>query len=230
MKQIHIVHLYYDLLNLYGESGNIKAMKMQLENQGFNVSIHFKTLKDEIDFDKYDIIYISSGTEDSLELASKDIVKHKKEIKKAIDNNKFFLVTGNALNLFGKSKDSKYLEIFDYEVEKSDKRLIDEVFAECDFLESKVVGFQNQSTIIKNNQNPMFKLKRGINDVDGIHYNNFYGTTVLGPILVRNPEFLRFFLTQVVNQKFNENKKLKFDLNLDTKAYDEFIKNFYQNS
>ena len=37
--EFKIAHLYYDLMNLYGENGNIKALKKQLEEQ--NTSVKF---------------------------------------------------------------------------------------------------------------------------------------------------------------------------------------------
>ena len=50
--EINILHLYYDLLNLYGENGNIKALKKHLEEQNVKVNIEFLTLNDKIDFKK----------------------------------------------------------------------------------------------------------------------------------------------------------------------------------
>ena len=49
---ITIAHLYYDLLNLYGESGNVKALEYQLEGQGITVKIKFLTIGDTIDLSK----------------------------------------------------------------------------------------------------------------------------------------------------------------------------------
>ena len=57
-KIIKIAHLYYDLLNLYGESGNIKALKRFIERQNVECEIHFLTLGDKIDFEKYDLYYM----------------------------------------------------------------------------------------------------------------------------------------------------------------------------
>ena len=83
--EINILHLYYDLLNLYGENGNIKALKKHLEEQNIKVNIEFLTLNDKIDFKKYDFVYIGSGTEKNLNLALKDLIKYKKSIKEYIE-------------------------------------------------------------------------------------------------------------------------------------------------
>jgi len=61
--KIVIAYLYYDLLNLYGESGNLKMLKNHLENQKIDVIIKFLTIDDKLEFDKYDLVLMSAGTE-----------------------------------------------------------------------------------------------------------------------------------------------------------------------
>ena len=51
---IKILHLYYDLLNQYGEQGNILALKDSFRNQNIEVSIDSLSCGDKIDFKKYD--------------------------------------------------------------------------------------------------------------------------------------------------------------------------------
>ena len=53
-----LLHLYYDLLNLYGEYGNVLIMKKHLEDQGFEVELDKKTVGDAIDFSEYDFVYM----------------------------------------------------------------------------------------------------------------------------------------------------------------------------
>lgn len=60
--EITIGHLYYDLMNLYGEIGNIKVLTYHLKNQGIKVNIKNLSIDDDINFDELDLIYIGSGT------------------------------------------------------------------------------------------------------------------------------------------------------------------------
>ena len=198
-----IAYLYYDFLNLYGESGNIKIISNILKYNKIKHEILYLSLDDELEFDKYDLVYIGSGTEDNLLIALKHLSKYKEDVKKYIEDNKFMLVTGNSVDIFGKKiEDNKGLNIFDYEVTKG-KRKMEEVY------HNKILGFINN-----NSYNSEYS------DADIIRYHNFYGTYILGPILVRNPELVKQFLNDLTN------KKLKYDLKLETKAYNEFIKNF----
>ena len=109
MKTINVAHLYYDLMNLYGESGNLLALKKHLENQQVKVKITNLSIEDDLDFSKYDFFYIGSGNDEAYSLALNHLKKYQKEIKKAIENKRFFLITGNALCLFGDLKILDYM-------------------------------------------------------------------------------------------------------------------------
>lgn len=210
-----IAYLYYDFLNLYGESGNIKIIDSVLKDNKIKHEILYLSLDDKLEFDKYDLVYIASGTEDNQKIALKHLSKYKKNIKKYIDSNKFILVTGNSVDMFGKEivSDTKYdgLNILDYTV-RQDKRKMEEVYVSSNVTKKKIVGFINNNSYIDDIEYNLFDL--------GYKHNNLYLTYILGPILVRNPEFLKYFLNNLTG------KKLKYDLKLETKAYSEFVKNF----
>ena len=101
--KINILHWYYDLLNLYGEYGNVLIMKKHLEDQGYEVEIDKKSVGDEIDFEKYSFIYMGCGTEKNLDFVLEDIKKHVIEINYALENKKVFLCTSSD---FGVQMDS----------------------------------------------------------------------------------------------------------------------------
>lgn len=234
---IRIAHLYYDLMNLYGDNGNIKAIKYQLENQGIKTNIDFLTIGDDINLDKYDLIYLGPGTYDNQKIVLKDLIKYQKNLKRFIDDDKFVLATGNALELFGKSikplngKKIKALNIFEFQSEEVDLRLVGETVATCNNLKKEVIGFQNQNSIMTKLENPWFKLTKGIgsnvnSNIEGINRKNFYGTYMIGPILVRNPELLESICKRLVQQKKKDFKFKGFNITLENKAYNEYIKNY----
>ena len=121
--KIVIAYLYYDLLNLYGEKGNLKEIIKELKNQDINYEIKYLSINDNLKFENYDLVIMNAGTENNQKIAIKHLKKYKKDLKKAIEDNKFFLITGNAIDLFGrnllKSKD-KFLGIFKYDIVRTD--------------------------------------------------------------------------------------------------------------
>jgi len=211
-----IAYLYYDFLNLYGESGNIKIIDNILKYNKIKHEILYLSLDNELDFASYDLVYIGSGTEENQKIALKHLMNYQEDIKKYIENNKFMFVTGNSVDMFGKKiiDDKEYagLGVFDYTVTRG-KRKMEEVYLDSDITKHKILGFINNNSYIDEVNFPLFKN-------EGVKYNNFYATYILGPILVRNPDFVKYFLNNLTGQK------LKYDLKLETKAYNEFVKNF----
>ncbi len=84
---IKVLHLYYDLLNLYGENANSKVLVNRLERQKEKVKVDFKSVGDDIKINDYDFIYVGSGSLESMELAKKDFKRLVKDIKKYIYDN-----------------------------------------------------------------------------------------------------------------------------------------------
>lgn len=235
---ITIGYLYYDLLNLYGENGNIKALKKQLEDQGINVTIKFLTIDDDLDFNKYDFVYIGAGTENNQKIALKHLIKYKNDIKKYIEDNKFFLSTGNSIELFGKhildnnKTKIKTLGTFKYQTIIEDFRMIDEAVFKASLFDEPFIGFQNQYGVIKDIQEPFFKVIKGVGSypnstTEGINYKNFYGTYLIGPILIRNPHFLKHLVKEVILSKDKKFKFKKFNLSFETTAHSNFLERHY---
>lgn len=218
--EITIGHLYYDLMNLYGEIGNIKVLTYHLKNQGIKVNIKNLSIDDDINFDELDLIYIGSGTNNNQLLVLNDILKYKEDIHKYYNDNKFFLITGNAIELFGEqiididNNVHEGLKLFDYYTKENKKRIVNEVYIPSLFTKENILGFNNHfGSIYKDN----IKL-----DNNFIFNNNFYGTYTLG-LLPRNPSFTKYFIKQLIT---NKNKKFKikdFNFKLDKKAYTDFI-------
>lgn len=236
---ITIAHLYYDLMNLYGENGNIKALKQQLENQDIKVTIKFLSINDKPNFSEYDLIYIWAGTTENKKLALKHLIKYKQDIHNAYQNNKYFLITGNALDLFGKCiidtnrKKIKAINLFPYYTKEEEFRMVDEALVKCDFLSNYILGFQNQDSTMKENKHPWFQVIRGVGSYpnstqEGIHQNNFFGTYLIGPLLIRNPQLLKYFIKELIKQKNPDFKFQHFNLTLENSAYKTFMENYYK--
>ncbi len=223
MKTIKIAHLYYDLMNYYGEQGNVLALKTAIEYAGFKVNIKTLSVDDEIDFEKYDIFYMGMGTKRNQEIVRKDILKYKDKIENVIDK-KMFIMTGNSYELFGKKiDDKKCLGVFNFESKTTD-RIVGEQIFKSDIIKETIIGFQNRFSSNNIKDDYLFEVIKGTgNDseskVEGIHKNNFFGTYLLGPILIRNPYFKDALLKYIGIDKVNT--KL-----VDYKAYHEYLKNF----
>lgn len=153
---------------------------------------------------KVDMIYIGPMTEDNQEKFVKLLMPYKKKIKEMIEDNVVFLVTGNALEMFGKyildgKRKIKCLGIFDCYA-KRDLSDVVNYLGLGKFNEHDVIIHKVQFSKSYGDFKYPFILKDsglGMNDEyynEGIHYKNFYGTYSLGPILLTNPHIAECLL------------------------------------
>lgn len=237
---INVLHLYYDLLNLYGENANVRCIKHNLGLNNIKVNVDLKSIKDKIDFDKYDIIYIGSGSEDNLLFALSDIIERKKELKKYIESNKYLILTGNSMDLFG-----RYIETLDKKIDSlcifnyytkflkestfknaSKDRIVGEVYATTKLLDDKIIGFQNRCDLVYGVKTPLFKVtdEKFSNDTEnndeGFTYKHVYASHIIGPLLIRNPKFTDYILNNICKEKGLKYKSLDTDA---LEAYKKYL-------
>lgn len=189
--------LYPEIANLYGDLFNIKYLEQTIPN----LKVYYTNLNETPHFvnEKIDFIYMGPMMEKYQEVVIKKLKPYKKKIKELIENNIMFLITGNALEIFGKKIDDiKALGIFD----TTTRRDFNKHHTSC-FLGKyegmDIVGFKSQFSYTSNNKNPFIEVTKGYGFDDdfkneGIKYHNFFGTYLIGPILVLNPYFTKYLL------------------------------------
>ena len=234
MNKIRIAHLYYDLMNLYGENGNIMALVKGFDDQDMFVEVVNLSVGDQIDFNKYDIYYMGCGSEINQRFVIEDLLKYKDKLKKAIDDGKHIILTGNSYELLGnyiEKVDGEKLEtlgLFDFYSKEIDNRIIGEEIMECKFFKEPIIGFQNRQCVLNNKDNHLFEVIDGHADNykshnEGIHYNNLFATYNLGPLLIRNPLLKNYIIESVLEKK---DILYKSTPSVEEKAYNEYVKNF----
>ena len=201
-----ILHLYYDLMNLYGEYGNVVVLKKHLEDQDIKVTLDKKSIGDEIDFNEYDFVYCGNGTEKNQDVALNDLKMRKNSFKEAINKGTVIFFTGNSMELLGKSIDDKEaLDIVFIKTKRTDKRYTGDVIVKND--NHEVVGFINKCSIIEENKDIkwfdyIFKDSNLPNDeYEGYKVNDIYGTHIIGPILVKNPSLMKEIVIKLATKE-----------------------------
>lgn len=212
--KITIGYLYSDLLNLYGDEGNIKALKYHLEEQDVKVEIKYMTIGDKKDFKDIDFLYIGSGTEHNIILALEDLKEDKDKIKEYLDSNKILLSTGNSIELFGNyiitNKKIKALGLIDYVCMHQD-RIVKDVKAKTDIVNDEIIGFENHDG------------KNLSMNEDLFNEGSFYGGYIIGPILVRNPELCSLFVHKLIDSKEKDFEYKDEDYEYEKEAYKKAV-------
>lgn len=151
-----ILHLYHDIMNLYGEYANVSALERMLEKSGVKFTTDRLTLFDNADLGDYDFIYIGSGTEKNQKLVLQDFKKYKDFLVEYINSGKVILMTGNSFEMLGKTitdSDGKVydgLGIYDFTVtEQNKRRITGDIVYTSDILTKPIVGFVNKCSEIK---------------------------------------------------------------------------------
>ena len=105
-KTLRICHLYPDLLNLYGDRGNILCMRRRLEWRGIGAEVTEVTVGEQADFTQFDLFFIGGGQDFEQEVLLSDLKAGKGgEIKAAIADGKTFLTICGGYQMLGQQLD-----------------------------------------------------------------------------------------------------------------------------
>ena len=237
MYKLSLAHIYPNLLNFYGDAGNILALKKRCEWRGIDIDIIEINEADDINTD-CDIYYLGGATSEQQEIALKYLNKQKNILKNAAQKGAVILAISESLQILGKYyqyKTSKKLEglgILDIYSIESEKRFVGNVTAECNFLSPKeIIGFENHSmqTFLKDNSLAFSNIligkgNNGEDKTEGIRQNNVFGTYLHGAFLPKNPHFTDYLIKIALQRKYGNDIKLKvLDDEIELNTYKKLV-------
>ena len=217
MKTIKILHMYSNILDLYGDSGNMEVLKYRSKMRNIDCEIEYHSLGTEnTDFSKYDLIYLGGGADFEQQLLGDDLQKCKNDIISAYKNGTFLLLICGGYQLMGQyyldsnKENIPGLGLFDYHtVASSDKgkRCIGNIVVEAELngKKTKVIGFENHGGQTMNITKPFGKVLFGngnsFNDsTEGYFEENVIATYLHGPLLSKNPDVADYIIEYCVNR------------------------------
>lgn len=200
MKQIHVVQLYINEMNTYGDRGNLLVMSERIRRQGYEPVIHYYHLHGELP-ERVDMV-LGGGGQDAAQLEiQKDMQRIAGRLHELADAGVPMLTVCGTYQLFGNrflthsGDEMKGIGIFDLETIGGEKRLIGNVAVESETY-GTLYGFENHSgrTYLKNGQAALGTVSRGSGNngedgSEGARTNNVFGTYMHGPVLPNNPAF-----------------------------------------
>lgn len=206
MYELTICHLYPDLMNLYGDRGNIIALSKRCEWRGIDVKVVPVSLKEPFEYEKYDIIFMGGGQDYEQAIIQEDLMSGKRKlIIEAVESGKVFLGICGGLQLLGKyyrthtGSEIECIGALNLWTHGGDTRLIGNLVYEVDFLRDNlksgyIIGFENHSgkTYLGEGVKPLGKVVKGFgnNSEDGFEgalYKNVYCSYSHGSLLPKNP-------------------------------------------
>ena len=245
--EFKILYLYPDILDLYGDIGNIKVLKYRLEQRGIKCIIDRYSIGNEKpEFSDYDFVFLGGGADNEQQAIMSDLMENKNSIKKAVDEGVFFLLICGGYQLFGKYyKDANGeiipgLEIFDYYTEASQdktKRCIGNIIIEANIENEpyKVIGFENHGGQTSNVSSTFGKVELGNGNKfgsseEGFMLPNVICTYLHGPLLSKNPKIADYIIKHAWERKYNKNIELeKLNDSLEEKCREYLFSRFNNN-
>ena len=215
--ELNICHLYPDVLNLYGDRGNVLCMEKRLQWRGISVHTTGISIGDPLNAADFDLFFIGGGQDFEQEVLLQDLNGGKaEEIKAAVNDGKTFLAICGGYQMLGsyyKTWDGQqcdFIGALDLYTIGCKERMIGNYLFTCDDLDGKhVVGFENHSgkTYLGSGVRPMGRVLKGYGNngedgMEGARYHNVFATYSHGCLLPKNPVLCDRLLMTALKDKY----------------------------
>lgn len=238
--KLTIGYLYGDLMNIYGDTGNIVALKKRAEWRGIEVIDKCFTIGNKLSKGDADLFFFGGGQDQQQVLVARDLVQSGKGkvIKSEINRGVPLLAICGGYQLLGEYYKPHQgpklpgISLFSAYTLASHDRMIGNIVIDSMF--GSLVGFENHSgkTYLKKGATPLGMVKKGFGNngkdkTEGCIYKNAIGCYLHGSLLPKNPQLADWLLTEALEIKYNKKIKLDpLDDTLENQAYQAIISKF----
>lgn len=234
--KLTIGHLYPDLLNLYGDRGNIQCLMKRCLWRGIEAETISFELDDKIEFSNLDIVLLGGGSDREQMLVCEKLKEIQKDFKAYVEEGGVVIAICGGYQLLGnyyKTEEGiiEGLSLVDMYTEQGENRLIDNIVLQSELFDMPIVGFENHGgrTFIGENK-PLGKVLYGSgNDgrsgYEGVVYKNVIGTYLHGPLLPKNPQLADELILRALRRKYGEDVTLSALDDSQEKAANDYIFN-----
>ena len=215
--KLNIVHLYPDLLNLYGDRGNIQCLRMRCKWRGIDAQVTECNLDDKLSLASADIVLLGGGSDREQQIVCTRLQQVRPELRDYVEDGGTLIAICGGYQLLGHYYDTpegrmKGLSLVDLYTEQGSPRLISNIVLRNESLPEslpyEIVGFENHGgrTYIGNNM-PFGKVlyghgNNGKDACEGVLYRNVIGTYLHGPLLPKNPHVCDLLLQRALDRKY----------------------------
>ena len=222
-RTLRLAHLYPDVMNIYGDRGNVIALRYRCEARGIGFELSEVNVGDPFDPAQFDLVLMGGGQDREQRHIADDLAERGPSLKAAIDDGLAALAVCGGFQMFG----HRYVDheggiipgigVFDLETRHpgplADRCIGDVVLA----TESgEVVGFENHGgrTYLAPGQPAFGTVKRGFGNNaedgrEGARYKNAFGTYLHGSLLPKNPALADELIRLALERRYGEPVELQ---------------------
>lgn len=244
--ELRICHLYGDLMNIYGDDGNITALAKRAAWRGIKPKIIVVTIGDKIDPDFADIYFFGGGQDQQQVAVSTDLKKvNGARLKQAVDRGAIVFSVCGGYQLLGHYYQPKSgpklpgVGLIDAYTVAGDTRMIGNEIIELNSeisgisrrKSSKLIGFENHSgkTFLGDKAKPLGKVlvgsgNNGKDKAEGAFSGRVFGCYLHGSCLPKNPHFADFLIEKALERRYGQVKLKKLDDSVEWEAHQSILK------
>ncbi len=236
-----ICHLYPELMNIYGDRGNIIALRRRCEWRGLRVEVTGLSLRHEVDPDAYDFYFMGGGQDREQMLVANDLLEVKgAALRQAAAGGAGFLTICGGYQLLGKyfltytGDTLPGIEIFDAWTEGAEKRFIGNMVIEWEPATGRketLVGFENHSghTYLGPGMRPLGRVVSGFGNngedgFEGCRAGNAIGTYLHGSLLPKNSRLADEIILAALHRRYGIESLPPLDDTLEERAHEAAVR------
>ncbi len=198
--KLRICHLYGNLMNTYGDNGNLLMLQHRAKKLGYEVETTLISLEEDFNAEDFDIVMFGGGQDFEQTVVAKDLQNKKESLIQYIEDNGVVVAICGGFQLLGRyyvnASGERLNGISAIDVCTNGQfpnRLIGDVEIVNEEFGETYLGYENHigRTYLGKNMKPLGKVVKGYGNneedhVEGCHYKNVFCSYFHGPILVRN--------------------------------------------
>ena len=234
---LKIYHLYPDLLNLYGDRGNVLCLRRRLEWRGLGVSVTEVPVGAAYSLAGADLIFIGGGQDFEQEALLEDLHRGKDaSLRSAVADGVTVLAICGGYQMLGQYYETHegvrcdFVGAVDLRTVGGKERMIGNYLFRCGEESGgmEVVGFENHSgrTYLGEGVQPLGRVLKGYGNngedgTEGVRFRNVFGTYSHGPLLPKNPALCDEILKTALARKYGTADLAPLDNTAEQRAFEE---------
>ncbi|MDT2748056.1 type 1 glutamine amidotransferase [Vagococcus fluvialis] len=215
---LKVCHLYGNLLNTYGDNGNLLILDYYAKQLGINFDVEIVSIYEDFNEDNYDFIFFGGGQDFEQVIVSKDIQSKKQALTNYIENDGVMLAICGGFQLLGEyyigangEKIHGIHALPHYTLSQENNRFIGDIEIYNKEFDETYYGFENHNgmTFLGEDEEPLGVVRKGHgnnnkDDSEGVIYKNVIGSYFHGPLLARNKNLALRILNLAMKKKYNK--------------------------
>ena len=213
-RRLRVAHLYPELLNLYGDSGNILVLRKRMEWRGISCDVREVHVGETPSFADVDIAFIGGGSDREQKIVCDYLLKVRPELAAFVEDGGVLGAVCGGYQLLGHSylmgdEEVRGLSLVDLYTDRGSPRLVGNIRVKSRISPQPIVGYENHGgrTHLGAGVEPMGRVLHGFgNDgetgEEGCLFKNVVGTYVHGPLLPKNPGVADYLISQALERKY----------------------------